>query len=115
MKPRSLVAPFRRNMFFPPSGYESNSPLQYRYVSAESYRRSYFTSSWVLLGVMTGAQHEKVCGSSMTCSGKAVPLQAWSVPGCSRKLRLPDFMTTQDGGKVVSLMHRPLLTPKKCS
>jgi len=36
--------------------------------------------------------------------GKAVPLQAWSGPEGSRKLRFPDFMTTaQDGGKVVSL------------
>ena len=44
--------------------------------------------------------------------GKAVPLQAWSGPEGSRKLRLPDFMTTaQDGGKVVSLTHRPPLTP----
>ena len=30
---------------------------------------------------------------------KAVPLQAWSGPEGSRKLRFPDFMTTaQDGG-----------------
>ena len=44
--------------------------------------------------------------------GKAVPLQAWSGPGGSRKLRFPDFMTTaQDGGKVVSLTHRPPLSP----
>ena len=44
--------------------------------------------------------------------GKAVPLQAWSDPEGSRKLRLPDFMTTaQDGGKVVSLRHRPPLPP----
>jgi hypothetical protein len=44
--------------------------------------------------------------------GKAVPLQAWSGPECSRKLRFPDFMTTeQDDGKVVSLTHRPPLTP----
>jgi len=43
---------------------------------------------------------------------KAVPLQAWSGPeGCS-KLRFPDFMTSaQDGGKVVSLTHRPPLLP----
>jgi hypothetical protein len=40
--------------------------------------------------------------------GKAAPLQAWSDPEGSRKLRFPDFMTTaQDGGKVVSLRHRP--------
>jgi hypothetical protein len=42
--------------------------------------------------------------------GKAVPLQAWSGPEGSRKLSFPDFMTTaQDGGKVVSLTHRPPL------
>jgi hypothetical protein len=30
---------------------------------------------------------------------KAVPLEAWSDPEGSRKLRFPDFMTTaQDGG-----------------
>ena len=41
---------------------------------------------------------------------KAVPLQAWSGPEASSKLRFPDFMTTaQDGGKVVSLTHRPHL------
>ena len=44
--------------------------------------------------------------------GKAVPLQAWSGPEASRKLRFPDFMTTaQDGGKVVRLTHRPPLPP----
>jgi len=43
---------------------------------------------------------------------KAVPLQAWSDAEVSRKLRLPDFMTTaQDGGKVVSPTHRPPLPP----
>ena len=42
--------------------------------------------------------------------GKAVPLQAWSGPEGSRKLRFPHFMTTaQDDGKVVSLTHRPHL------
>ena len=41
---------------------------------------------------------------------KAVPLQAWSGPEGSRKLRFPDFMTTsQEGGKVVSVRHRPHL------
>jgi len=44
--------------------------------------------------------------------GKAVPLQLWSSPAGSRKLRFPDFMTTaQDGGKVVSLTHRLPLPP----
>ena len=41
-------------------------------------------------------------------NGKSVPLQAWSGPEGSRKLRFPDFVrTAQDGGKVVSLTHRP--------
>ena len=45
-------------------------------------------------------------------SGKSVPLQAWSGPEGSRKLRFPDFMTTaQEGGKVVSLTHWPHLPP----
>jgi len=44
--------------------------------------------------------------------GKAVPLQAWSGPEGSRNLMFPDCMTTaQDGGKIVSLTHRPHLPP----
>jgi hypothetical protein len=44
--------------------------------------------------------------------GKAVPLQAWSGPEGSRKLRFPEYMTTaQDGGKVVRLTHGPPLSP----
>jgi hypothetical protein len=44
--------------------------------------------------------------------GKSVPFQAWTGPEGSRKLRLPDFVTTaQDSGKVVSLTHRPHLPP----
>jgi len=40
----------------------------------------------------------------------SVPLQAWSGPEGSRKLRFPDFMkTAQIGGKVGSLTHRPHL------
>jgi hypothetical protein len=40
------------------------------------------------------------------------PGVAWSGPEGSRKLRFPDFMTmAQDGGKVVSLTHRPPLPP----
>ena len=42
--------------------------------------------------------------------GKAVPLQAWTGPGGTRKLRFPDFVTTaQDADRVVSLTHRPPL------
>jgi len=48
-------------------------------------------------------------GSSEKSKSKAVLLQACTGPEGSRKLRLPDFVTTaQDGGKVVSLRHQPL-------
>jgi hypothetical protein len=53
-------------------------------------------------------------GLERTCGGekKAVPLQAYSGPEGSGKLRFPDYMTAaQDGGKVVSLTHRPPLPP----
>jgi hypothetical protein len=50
--------------------------------------------------------------SLYTGKGKAVPLQAVGGPEGSGKLRCPDFMATaQDGGKVVSLTHRPHLLP----
>ena len=43
---------------------------------------------------------------------KAAPIQAWSDPEGSRKLRFPDLMTTAwDDGKVVSLTHQPPLPP----
>jgi len=45
-----------------------------------------------------------------SCKGKAIPLQAWTGPEDSRRLRLPDF-TTHEGGKVVSPTHRPPLPP----
>ena len=51
--------------------------------------------------------------STHKIKGKADPLQAWSGPEGSRKLRFPDFVTTaQDGGKVVSLTNRPPLPPE---
>jgi len=45
--------------------------------------------------------------------GKAVPLQAWSGPEGSRKLRFPDYIkTAQDGGRVVSHTNWPPLPPR---
>jgi len=35
--------------------------------------------------------------------GKAVPLQAWTGPEGCRKLKFPDFVTTQDGGRLSAL------------
>ena len=50
--------------------------------------------------------------SHVPIKGKSVPLQTWSGPEASRKLKFPNFMTTaQKGGKVVSLKHRPHLPP----
>jgi len=43
-------------------------------------------------------------GQRRPLKGKAVPLQAWSGPEGSRKLRYPDFATTaQDGGRLSAL------------
>jgi len=50
-------------------------------------------------------------GDGIPVIGKAVPLQAWGGSEGSRKLRFPNVMTTKDGGKVVSLTHRPPLPP----
>jgi hypothetical protein len=56
----------------------------------------------------------KLSSAERKGKGKAVPLQAWSVPECSRKLRFPDFVTTaQDGGKVVSLTQQPPLPQER--
>jgi len=43
--------------------------------------------------------------------GKAVPLQTWTGPEGSRKLRFPDFVTTaQDGGRLSALRTGRLYT-----
>jgi len=57
----------------------------------------------------------KICTkyTNMWSKGKAIPLQAWTGPEGSRNLRFLDYMTTaQDGGKLVSLRHRPPLPPE---
>jgi len=44
--------------------------------------------------------------------GKSAPLQAWRAPKGSRKLRLPDFVTTaQDGGRFSALRTGRLYPP----
>jgi len=63
----------------------------------------------LLLLFKTGDLHIKCKGKS-----KSVPLQAWTGPEGSKKLRFPAFVTAaQDGGKVVSLTYRPPLPPGK--
>ena len=49
---------------------------------------------------------------SKNSESQSVPLQAWSGPEGSRKLRFPDYVTVaQDGGKVVSFTYLPPLPP----
>jgi len=73
------------------------------------------TTSRVAWGHASGLQTCNICGKLCDQGkgkGKAVSLQTWAGPEVSRKLRFPYFVTTaQDGGKVVSLTHRPLLRP----
>jgi len=45
-----------------------------------------------------------VCDFITKGEGKSVPLQAWSGPEGSRKLRFPDYMTkAQDGGRLPAI------------
>ena len=45
--------------------------------------------------------------------GKAIPLQAWTDPNGSRRMRVLDFKTmAHEGGKFVSPTHRPPLSPR---
>jgi len=70
-----------------------------------------FTNKLLIFGEESCAMCH-VPRNTFRCKGKALPLQAWTGPEGSRKLRFPDFVTTaQDGGKVVSLTHRPPLPP----
>jgi hypothetical protein len=74
----------------------------------------FLASYWKALGMARIATFEESIFKLAVIEkvkAKAVPLQAWSGPEGSRKLRFPDFMTTQAGGKVVSLTHRPPLPP----
>jgi len=47
--------------------------------------------------------------------GKAVPLQAWTGPEGSRKLRFPDFVTTVLDGGTLSVLAPAAFTPRKYS
>jgi hypothetical protein len=81
------------------------SHLEYVNVMAEKTISTYFCKAFDIISKFEMTRNCKG-------KGKTVPLQARSDPEVSRKLRFPDYMTTaQDGGKVVSLTHRPPLPP----
>ena len=47
--------------------------------------------------------------------GTSVPLQAWTGPEGSRKLRFPDFITTTQNGGRLSALRTGRLYPRKYS
>jgi hypothetical protein len=54
--------------------------------------------------------HKRKLRQVYNVKDKSIPLQAWTGPKGYRKLRFPDFVKkARDGGKVVSLKHRPPL------
>jgi hypothetical protein len=61
-------------------------------------------TEWAVLVIVWRLIFQLLNSYSSCKKGKAVPLQAWSDPEGSRKLRLPDFVTTaQDGGRLSAL------------
>ena len=86
---------------------DSNTQLKCWLSPQQNNKITYITTLYTLL--------QSHAANSVTLKkgkGKAVPLQAWSGPEGSRKLRFPYFMITeQDGGKVVNLTHWPPSLP----
>ena len=61
-------------------------------------------SKYVTVKEKYGGPEFKTVTTNQQMHIKAVPLQAWTGPESSRKLRLPDFVTTaQDGGRLSAL------------
>jgi hypothetical protein len=69
---------------------------------------------YIAAEALTSIRHIYLCYFFVDTKVKAVPLQAWSGPEGSRKLRFQNFMkTAQDGCKVVGPMHTGRLYPQE--
>jgi hypothetical protein len=75
--------------------------MQYCNADTHILKHTLCVSSWFILCTYS---HKK---------GKAVPLQAWSGPECSRKLRFPDYMTTAQDMVRLSPLHTVGLYPQE--
>jgi hypothetical protein len=64
------------------------------------------------IGGWTGPRCRSEEKKKIHCKGKSIPVQAWTGPYGSKRLRLPDFVqSAHEGGKFVSPTHRPPLPP----
>jgi len=98
-------------IFLDDSSSFASCHLSFRTLPNVQFHKQKSTLARDLLPLFTGLNNLFVV-RTVKCKGKGVSLQGWSGPEDSRKLRLPDFVTTaQDGGKVVSLTHRQPLPP----
>jgi len=80
--------------------------------SVRRYLQPSFSGSKVTEAWSSG--YEALFCSTFYGKGKAVPLQPWTGPeGSRRRVRLPDFKTTHEGGKVVSPTYWPPFTPQE--
>jgi hypothetical protein len=88
--------------------YNTAIPIVCRYSVVASFE----TKTSITITITSIVRYTNSQVEALEKNTKAVPLAAWSGPEGSRRLRSTDFMTTaQDGGKVVSLTHRPPLPP----
>ena len=62
------------------------------------------------------AGNERICRTlilKVKGKGKAVPLQTWTGPEDSRKLRFPDFVTAAQDGGTLSALRTGRLYPQE--
>ena len=71
-----------------------------------------FLKIYVLCILLVDDYTLHIIGFMLRCKGKgkAVPLQAWTGPQGSRKLRFPDFMTTAQDYHVIYLFYMYIIS-----